>query len=126
MSELALQPLAEGNPVAPLLVDLLTRASIEVAAGSRTALAHLREYFDPGTEVFVNFLPGGDWRPVADTAMALHRAGFVPVPHIAARSVADAAELEAFLSRLAEAHVTRVLLIAGDQQRPAGPYASSL
>jgi methylenetetrahydrofolate reductase (NADPH) len=122
-------PLAAGTEdgVAPLLVELLTHASIEISAGSSRAVAALHDQFDPGTEVFVNFIPGGDWRVIAETAAAVRRAGFQPVPHIAARSIASAAALAEFLRRLGgDAAVDRVLLIAGDEANPAGPYTSSL
>ena len=112
---------------APLLVDLLNHASVEIAAGSAKALAAVHENFDPGTEVFVNFLPGGDWRTVAETATALRRGGFQPVPHIAARSIADRAVLAEFVGRLnGDAAVERVLVIAGDNAQPSGSFASSL
>lgn len=118
---------ATGGAVAALLVDLLGRASVEITAGSARAIAALHDQFDPGTEVFVNFIPGGDWRVIADTAAAVRRAGFQPVPHIAARSIPDPAALAGFLARLSgEAAVDRVLVIAGDGARPAGPYTSSL
>ncbi len=112
---------------APLLVDLLNHASVEIAAGSAKALAAVRENFDPGTEVFVNFLPGGDWRAVAESAIALRREGFEPVPHLAARSIPDRSALAEFLARLnGEAIVRRILVIAGDNAVPRGPFASSL
>jgi methylenetetrahydrofolate reductase (NADPH) len=115
-----------GEAPAAILVDLLNHASIEIAAGSARALAALHDQFDPGTEVFVNFIPGGDWRVVADTAAALRRGGFHPVPHIPARSIPDARALADFLARLTgDAAVDRVLVIAGDGAAPAGPYASS-
>lgn len=115
------------SAVAPILVDLLNHASVEITAGSPRAIAALHEQFDPGTEVFVNFIPGGDWRTVAETATAVRRAGFQPVPHIAARSIAGGQELASFLARLSgEAAVDRVLIIAGDGTKPAGPYESSL
>jgi methylenetetrahydrofolate reductase (NADPH) len=118
---------ATGGAVAALLVDLLGHASIEITAGSARAITALHDQFDPGTEVFVNFIPGGDWRVIADTAAAVRRAGFQPVPHIAARSVPDSAALSGFLARLSgEAAVDRVLVIAGDGARPSGPYATSL
>ena len=118
---------AGDDTTAALLVDLLNHASVEIAAGSAKALVAVHENFDPGTEVFVNFLPGGDWRTIAETATALRRAGFQPVPHIAARSIADRGALAGFLGRLAgEAGVERVLVIAGDNPQPAGLFASSL
>jgi methylenetetrahydrofolate reductase (NADPH) len=118
---------AETDVVAPLLVDLLNRASVEIAAGSAKALIAVRENFDPGTEVFVNFLPGGDWRSVADSAAALRREGFQPVPHLAARSIPARSVLVEFLARLSgEAGVQRILVVAGDNAQPSGPFASSL
>jgi methylenetetrahydrofolate reductase (NADPH) len=118
---------AGADAVAPLLVDLLNRASVEIAAGSPKALIAVRENFDPGTEVFVNFLPGGDWRTVADTASALRREGFQPVPHLAGRSIPGRSVLAEFLARLnGEAGVRRILVIAGDNAKQSGPFASSI
>jgi methylenetetrahydrofolate reductase (NADPH) len=49
------------------------------------------------------------------------------VPHLAARSVASAAVLDDLLSTLAaRAGVRRVMVIAGDRDRPAGLFASAL
>ena len=75
-----------------LLAEFLAQASIEIAPGRPQALDALREHFDPGTEVFVNFLPNGDAGAVAETAVQVRRAGFVPVPHVAARNIADPPE----------------------------------
>lgn len=59
-------------------------------------------------------------------ATALHRAGFEPVPHIAARRVSSSAELQQFMRRSAiEAQVRRVLIIGGDRDVPAGPYTDA-
>jgi methylenetetrahydrofolate reductase (NADPH) len=105
------------------LVELLHGASIEVAAHPEVA-AKLRGAFDPGTEVFINQPPSGDYRACVATAAALHRAGFVPVPHVAARNLASAAELDDFLQRLVgEGAIDRLLLIGGDA-RPGGPFSS--
>lgn len=110
-----------------LLVDLLTGASLEIAPGHPKAIDALHDQFDPGTEVYVNFLPNGDHGAVLDTATRLRRAGFEPVPHVSARSLADRATLADFLARLVgEAGVRRTLLVAGDRTQPAGPFASSL
>jgi methylenetetrahydrofolate reductase (NADPH) len=58
---------------------------------------------------------------------SLAQAGFNPVPHIAARRLASEVQLREFLSRAVdECSVRRVLLIAGDEQDPAGPFVDSL
>ena len=65
-------------------------------------------------------------RMIAD-AVAVRRAGLEPVPHVAVRNYGSAAELEAFLTRIrAEADVRKALVIAGDCDRPAGPFGSAL
>ena len=63
----------------------------------------------------ITFLPGDNYRHNVETASALHRAGYNPVPHIAAREMTSHDALDDFLARLrGEADVSRVLLISGD------------
>jgi methylenetetrahydrofolate reductase (NADPH) len=77
--------------------------------------------------VTVTFLPGDNYRHNVDTASALRRAGFNPVPHIAAREMPSREALDDFLARArGEADVTRILLIAGDVAIAKGPFKSSL
>jgi len=45
-----------------------------------------------------------------------------PVPHLPARSVRSAGELDDWLSALVEGGVDSLLLMAGDRATPAGPY----
>jgi methylenetetrahydrofolate reductase (NADPH) len=48
-------------------------------------------------------------------------------PHICVRHIESAAQLEQLAARLAgEAGVDRVLIVAGDREKPLGPYASTL
>lgn len=117
----------EDRAFAPLLVELLTHASIEIAAGGAKAIATVHEHLDPGTDVYVNFVPGRDYGAVVETAARLRSAGYRPVPHIAARALPSAAALDDFVGRLAaEAGVTRVLIIAGDANAPSGPFGSAM
>jgi methylenetetrahydrofolate reductase (NADPH) len=105
---------------------LLSSASVEVSSCGHQ-LAELRENFRPGTDVTITFLPGDNYRHNVDTATALRRAGYNPVPHIAAREIASREVLDDFLMRLrGEADVTRMVLIAGDVVAAKGPFKSSL
>jgi len=107
------------------LVNLLPAASVEVSSHGHQ-LGELRERFAPGTEVTITFLPGDNIRTNAETAAALRRAGFEPVPHIAAREIASREVLNDFVARLrSEADIRRVLLIAGDVAGHRGPFKSS-
>lgn len=108
------------------LAALLSAASVEVSSRGHQ-LQQLRDHFRPGTDVTITFLPGDDYRHNVETAAALRRAGFNPVPHIAARELPSREALDDFLSRArGEADVTRILLIAGDVAAAKGPYRSGL
>jgi methylenetetrahydrofolate reductase (NADPH) len=107
------------------LVALLASASVEVSSHGGQ-LDRLREQFSAGTEVTITFLPGDNFRTNVETATALRRAGFEPVPHVAAREIPSREALNDFVARLrSEADVRRVLLIAGDVAAAKGPFKSS-
>src|SRR5882724_8695940 len=107
------------------LVNLLSTASVEVSSHGHQ-LAELRKHFAAGTEVTITFLPGDNVRSNAETAAALRRAGFEPVPHIAAREMPSREVLDDFLAKLrGEADIRRVLLVAGDVAGARGPFKSS-
>jgi methylenetetrahydrofolate reductase (NADPH) len=109
------------------LAALLRGYSVEVTPRRRSAIEACRDHLAPGTEVYIAFVPGETHQAVVTTAAGLRAAGLVPVPHVTARNVASSTQLDDFLGRLAgEAGVTRALVIAGDLDRPAGPYPSSL
>jgi methylenetetrahydrofolate reductase (NADPH) len=107
------------------LVALLASASVEISSRGHQ-LPELRENFAAGTDVTITFLPGDNYHHNVETASALRRAGFNPVPHIAAREIATREALDDFLARLrGEADVRRVLLIAGDLAATRGPFKAS-
>jgi methylenetetrahydrofolate reductase (NADPH) len=107
------------------LLKMLSSASVEVSSHFHQ-FSELRERFGAGTEVTITFLPGDNFRSNVETAAALRRAGFAPVPHIAAREIPSREALNDFLARLrSEADVRRVLLIAGDVASAKGPFKSS-
>lgn len=106
--------------------SLLAAASVEISSHGRQ-LSALQDNFDRGTDVTITFLPGDDYRRNVETAAALRRAGYNPVPHIAAREIASRGQLGDFLQRArGEADVTRILVIAGDVAAAKGPFRSSL
>jgi methylenetetrahydrofolate reductase (NADH) len=108
------------------LVTRLSSASVEISSHGRQ-LPELRDNFAPGIDVTITFLPGDNYRHNIETATALRRAGYNPVPHIAAREMVSQPALDDFLARLrGEAAVTRILLIAGDVAAAKGPFKSTL
>src|SRR6266700_3089910 len=107
------------------LTALLSSASVEVSSRGHQ-LQELRDNFRPGTDVTITFLPGDNYRHNVETASALRRAGFNPVPHVAAREMSSREALDDFLARArGEADVTRILLIAGDVAAARGPFKST-
>jgi methylenetetrahydrofolate reductase (NADPH) len=112
-------------PAPNRLLPLLASASVEISSRGHQ-LQELREHFAEGTEVTITFLPGDVVSNNVATATGLRRAGYDPVPHIAAREIASREVLDDFLARLrGEADVSRVLLIAGDVAAARGPFKSS-
>ena len=106
------------------LIELFHAASIEIPAKPEL-VEPLRGAFDPGTEVFINQPPSGDYRAAVATAVALRRAGFQPVAHVSVRNMASVADVDDYLARLVgEAAADRVLLVSGDQRLALGPFAS--
>jgi methylenetetrahydrofolate reductase (NADH) len=107
------------------LSGLLASASVEVSS-SGNQLKELADQFAAGTNVSITFLPGDNYRHNVETAAALRRAGFNPVPHIAAREMPSREALNDFLVRARrEADVRRIVLIAGDVAAAKGPFKSS-
>ena len=107
------------------LVKMLSAASVEVSSHGHE-LPALKDQFAAGTCVTITFLPGDNFRHNVETAARLRRAGFNPVPHIAAREIASNEVLNDFIARLrGAADVRRVLLVAGDVAGAKGPFKSS-
>ncbi|MGL6062011.1 MAG: hypothetical protein ACRC1G_15145 [Bradyrhizobium sp.] len=107
------------------LAARLASASVEISS-SGNQLGELADHFAAGADVSITFLPGDNYRHNIDTAAALRRAGFNPVPHIAAREIPSRQVLDDFLARArGEADVSRVVLIAGDVAAAKGPFKSS-
>lgn len=108
------------------IVELMRTASLEVSPRDKLAGAALGGLLAPGATVYINHAPGDTHHGIVAAAARLRRAGFVPVPHVAARWLAGFSELNDYLRRLAgEAGIEAALVIAGDLDRPAGPFASS-
>jgi methylenetetrahydrofolate reductase (NADPH) len=105
---------------------LIGDCSIELSPRDEFAGEALRKLLAPGTSVFVNHPSSVTHHDIVAACARLHRAGFVPVPHVAARRLASFTQAGDFLQRAAgEAGVDRVLLIGGDDS-PVGPFKSGL
>jgi methylenetetrahydrofolate reductase (NADPH) len=105
---------------------LLRGFSIELSS-SEQAVERAASHVDRGSDVYVNWIPGNNHHRTVAAAARLGKAGFNPVPHIAARYLTGPTQLADFLARLAgEAGVRQALIIGGDRERPDGAFDSSL
>ncbi len=112
--------------VRQMAADLAACGSIEMGAHRPEDAVRIAEMLPSGTRVYVNHLPRHSLDDTLAGLIAVARVGLEPVPHMAARRIASKAEAKRFLARATgEAGVTKVLLLGGDVDRPAGPYADA-
>ncbi len=101
--------------------------TLETTPGSAAKIPDFREHVRPETPIYITFLPGSHFEDTLAVAKRLRNEGFEPIPHIAARSVPSKAFLQEGLARLrGEAHVSKVLLIAGAVPQPLGDFSDSM
>jgi methylenetetrahydrofolate reductase (NADPH) len=112
---------------------LLAQVRSFVAGYSIEATTHDEAKFDeitvelaPGTRVYVAHVPGTPIDDVVSLALRFKDAGCNPVPHIIARKLSSAEQLEGALKRLAAAGVNEALCIAGDIAVDDNAFDSSL
>jgi methylenetetrahydrofolate reductase (NADPH) len=109
--------------IAPEIAELVACGSLEMGAHRPADAARIAELLPSGTPVYVNHLPRHALSDTLRALFAVREAGLEPVPHIAARRVTSAAEIEGFLMRAVRAAgVSKVLLIGGDTPSPEGPF----
>jgi methylenetetrahydrofolate reductase (NADPH) len=101
--------------------------TLEVTPKQVPRVESLREALDVGTGIYITAIPGADHENLVEASARIAAAGLTPIPHIAARSFRDLADVGSLLHVLtAEAGVTEVLVIAGSQPRASGSVDSSL
>lgn len=118
-------PVACRDAIATTVRELVRNASVEVLP-RQIAAVDLSTCLPASTAVYVPYPPGAAWRDTVAACRRLRSVSMCPVPHLTARSLRDATDLRARLTQLAEAGVDRLLLVAGDGDRPVGRYRDTL
>jgi len=127
MTILALANTVTDRSVVGTIADFMHRYSIEATRPAAGDIAALAGIAPAGSRVYVSAVAGQRPDDTVEYALRLRRAGFDPVPHIAARTFASADMLDRMLARLSgEAGVRRVLVISGDRDPPAGTLRHAL
>jgi len=104
----------------------LTGFTAETTPRSADKIANFNDHLRTETPVYITFLPGTDFADTVAVAKRLRREGFTPVPHFAARSIADEATLDDYIQRVCgEADVDWVLCIAGAVEKPVGNFSDT-
>ena len=93
--------------------------SLEI--GPKTDLDTLPDLKD----VYITFLPGGDFKETSEKAGELVKKGCNPIPHFAARSLKNEAQLKEYVSRCKDVGVKQALVIGGSRE-PVGDFDSSI
>ena len=121
--------MAHATPTTESAKRLVEGYSLEITGKEKdvVGLTEAASLIPAGTKVNVTFLGNEDLPMRVAAAKAVKELGFVPVPHISARRIASQAQLEEFLSALAEIGATEhVFAVGGDPATPEGPYPDSL
>jgi methylenetetrahydrofolate reductase (NADPH) len=115
------------RPSAAMEPSLLHSWSIEVMPRTAAKIGDFQQLLPAGTRVYLAHIDGTPIEDMVATARRLHREGFAVMPHVPARSIADAATLKDWLDRYrSEADVRQALLLAGGNAAPRGTFGSSL
>ncbi len=120
----AAQPAADpAAAIAPLLAGY----SIEVMPRTAAKIADFRSLLPRGTRTYIAHIDGTPFEEMLETAVRLAAEGMVPVPHLPARSIPDAATLGEWVSRYAgEAGVTQALVLGGGRAAPSGDFDNAM
>lgn len=118
--------MSEPATSASTITALLNGYSVEISPTNEKIVDSAIERLDPKTEVYLTWIPGEDPLKAVAPAGKLRRAGLYPVPHIGARHVESAAQLDDLFGNFVGEGIDRFLLIGGEREKPLGPYDSTL
>lgn len=89
-------------------------------------VAEVTAHLPPGMRVSVTASRKQGLGATLAAARDLSLHGYVAIPHLAARQIADEAELRRILDDLASSGVRELFVVAGDAPHPAGDFEGSL
>ena len=76
-------------------------------------------------DVYITFLPGGDFKDTATKSGELVQKGYNPIPHIPARSIENDSHLKEYINMCKDLGVKQCLVIGGSRD-PVGKFESSI
>jgi methylenetetrahydrofolate reductase (NADPH) len=105
---------------------LLRNSSIELSTNGEAAIRSGAEVLPAGMRVYIPKMPKQTLSDKLAQIRLLHECGLDPVPHVVARQITSEQEIRDFLSEAINlGNVNRVLVIGGDKDSAAGPFADA-
>lgn len=92
----------------------------------KSAVEKVRAHVPTEVPLTITATGGKGLEPTLEAAAQLARSGHTVAPHVPARLVAGAEELDAIVDRLEAAGVDRLFVIGGDAEEPAGEFREAL
>ena len=108
------------------LSGFLRNLSIEITARQIEKLPLLKDRLAPGTRVFIALIDPADLPGQIEATRQLREAGFAAIPHVPARFVRDADDLEQRVKAFAANGVTEMLVLGGGAPQPVGIYHAAI
>ncbi|HVS76348.1 MAG TPA: methylenetetrahydrofolate reductase [Steroidobacteraceae bacterium] len=108
------------------VVDFARGASTEISTHDEKLLQALAQRLPAGMPLYVAHTPKSSLEDVVRVAIEARAAGFAASPHLVARRLPSEHALRDALARLRAHGVEQALLVAGDLDRPVGPFRSTL
>lgn len=117
--------MATGSQMARELVD---NFSLEITAADGDSVRAAADGLPSGTLVNITFLASEDQQMRIAAARAVRESGFVPVPHVSARSLASSRILDEFLRQLEDVgdEPLSLFVVAGDSAASEGPFEDAM
>ena len=100
--------------------------SLEIGSRDIDQLEQLSGRIPPGTEVFINCMPGELLADRVRTSSRIAALGLLPVPHIVAIRLAGEAELADSLQQFVHEGGAQDFLVVSGDGNPTGPFTDSL
>jgi methylenetetrahydrofolate reductase (NADPH) len=100
-----------------------TRIEVIPSAG---IVEQVQSLVPPTTTLTMTCLPHHGIERTMRASVELATLGYSVIPHLAARSIHDRAELTRIMRECDVAGINEVFVIGGDRKNPAGPYESAL
>jgi methylenetetrahydrofolate reductase (NADPH) len=108
------------------LIAFARGASTEISTHDEGLLEALAHRLPASTPVYVAHTPKSSLEDVVRVAIRVQATGFAASPHLVARRLPSEHALRSALARLREHGIQQALLVAGDLDRPVGPFESTL